>query len=75
MQYETDPKGLSWPIKPSLIIDDIAAGSVHVFLSPEVPVSTFPLKQSFEHMTFKGEAKEKWIEVLRGIADELEKQG
>ncbi len=75
MQYETDLKGLSWPIKPSLIIDDIAAGSVNVFLSLEVPVSTFSLKQSFENMTFKGEAKEKWIEVLRGIADELEKQG
>ncbi|TCT62844.1 hypothetical protein [Vibrio crassostreae] len=75
MQYETDPKGLSWPIKPSLIIDDIAAGIVNVSLSPEVPLSTFPLKQPFENMTFKGEAKEKWIEVLRDIADELEKQG
>ncbi|MFW7525160.1 hypothetical protein ACODM8_13630 [Vibrio ostreicida] len=75
MQYETDPKGLSWPIKPSLIIDDIAAGIVNISLSPEVPLSTFSLKQSFENMTFKGGAKEKWIEVLRDIADELEKQG
>lgn len=74
MQYETDPKGLSWPIKPSLLIDDIAAGRVNVSLSPEVPLSTFSLKQSFESMTFKGEAKEKWIEVLRDIADELERQ-
>ncbi|MCG9657614.1 hypothetical protein [Vibrio mediterranei] len=74
MQYETDPKGLSWPIKPSLLIDDIAAGMVNVSLSPEVPLSTFSLKQLFENMTFKGEAKEKWIEVLRNIADELEKQ-
>lgn len=73
MQYETDPKGLSQPIKPSLLIDDIAAGMVNVSLSPEVPLSTFSLKQCFENITFKGEAKEKWIQVLRDIADELEK--
>ena len=73
MQYVTDPIGLSWPIKPSLIIDDITAGIVNVSLSPEVPLSTFSLEQSFENMTFKGEAKEKWIEVLRSIADKLEK--
>lgn len=74
MQYETDPKGLSWPIKPSLLIDDIAAGRMNISLSPEIPVSSFSLKQSFANMTFKGEAKEKWIEVLRDIADELEMQ-
>lgn len=73
MQRETDPKGLSWPIKPSVIVDDLSAGIIHVSLSPEIPVSPFLLKQCFERVPFKGESKKEWAKVLREIAEELEK--
>ncbi|EGU42444.1 hypothetical protein [Vibrio scophthalmi] len=72
MQYETNPKGLSWPIKPSIIVDDLVAGNVSIYLSPEIPLSSYSLKQCFENIPFKKESKKEWIRELRQIADELE---
>ncbi len=75
MQHETNPRGLSYPIRPLIIIDDLIAGTVNVSLSPEIPVSSFFLKQCFENVPFKKQAKQDWIKVLREIADELELKG
>ena len=68
MQYETNPKGLSWPIKPTLIIDDVATGNVSINLSPEIPVSWFSLKQCFDNASLKGDIRKQCASVLRDIA-------
>lgn len=73
MQYETDPKGLSWPIKPTLIIDNIATGHISINLSPEIPVSSFSLKQCFDNAALKSDIRKQWASVLRDIAAELDK--
>ncbi|GLT18733.1 hypothetical protein GCM10007938_25140 [Vibrio zhanjiangensis] len=72
MQYETDPKGLSWPIKPALIIDNVATGNVSVSLSPEIPVSSFSLKQCFDNTSLNSDIRKQWASVLRDIASELD---
>lgn len=74
MHQEVDPKGLTWPIKPSIVVDDSVTGTVNVCLSPEIPPADFSLKQCFENLPFKNESQKGWAKVLREIADNLEQK-
>lgn len=73
--YTTQPDGLTQPITPSVVIDDFQADVISVILSPEIPLSSFSLKASFQNIAFKNDSKKAWANVLRDIADELDKQG
>lgn len=73
MNHTSNPETLKWPITPNIIIDDYIADSLSVILSPEIPLSSFSLKQCFQNVSFKNDSKKEWIKVLRDIADDLEK--
>lgn len=70
---ETNPKNLSWPISPAIVVDDFNADLINVSLSPEIPISTFVLSECFKNKSFKNNSNVEWAKVLRKIADELEK--
>lgn len=73
MPNEIDTKALSYPINPSIIVDDFKAGDLSVWLSPEIALSTFSIKQCFDNVPFKGEARKEWAALLREIADNIDK--
>ncbi|MFL7036466.1 hypothetical protein BCS71_25780 [Vibrio lentus] len=73
MTNEIDPKPLTWPIKPSIIVDEFKADALYVSLSPEISLASFSLKQCFDGVRFKDGAKEEWAKQLRALADSLDK--
>ncbi|HHY0482710.1 hypothetical protein [Vibrio parahaemolyticus] len=73
MQHTTNPNEVSHQIKPTIIVDDFNAGIVSVWLSPEIPLSSFSLKECFSNVPFKNDSKKAWANVLREIANSLDK--
>ena len=55
-----------------VIIDDVATGNVSISLSPEIPVSSFSLKQCFDNTLLNSDIRKQWASVLRDIAAELD---
>ncbi|NAX32001.1 hypothetical protein CAG63_18310 [Vibrio sp. V37_P2S8PM304] len=74
MQHTTDPNELTYPIKPMIFVDDFKADVVSVSLSPEIPLSSFSLKECFTNVQFKNDSKKAWANELRKIADQLDGQ-
>ncbi|MBO0165040.1 hypothetical protein J0692_22590 [Vibrio alginolyticus] len=74
MQHTTNPNELIYPIKPMIIVDDFKADVVFVSLSPEIPLSSFSLKECFTNVQFKNDSKKAWANELRKIADQLDGQ-
>ncbi|WP_191116384.1 hypothetical protein [Vibrio alginolyticus] len=74
MQHTTNPNELTYPIEPMIIVDDLKADVVFVSLSPEVPLSSFSLKECFANVQFKKGSNKAWAKELRKIADQLDGQ-
>ncbi|HCH0731084.1 TPA: hypothetical protein NKO76_004402 [Vibrio parahaemolyticus] len=74
MQHTTNPNELTYPIKPMIIVDDFKADVVFVSLSPEIPLSSFSLKECFTNVQFKNGCEKAWANELRKIADQLDGQ-
>ncbi|HHJ3234265.1 TPA: hypothetical protein ACQJO1_004672 [Vibrio parahaemolyticus] len=62
------------PVNPKIIVDNIRAGSVYVWLSPDnVPVH-FQLSECFSGFSATPETSKAWANELRKIADQLDGQ-
>lgn len=72
MSLTIKPQELTHDLTPQVMVDDYVAGTIHIYLSPEISLQNVELSECFKGMNFKKDCRAEWAKELRKIAGSLE---